>query len=48
MKAVAALFLLSLAGPAWADLHWDNPEQAFSAKPTDRAVVARFRFTNAG
>ncbi len=48
MKAVAALLFLTLASPAWADLRWDNPEQSFSAKPTDRTVQAHFRFTNEG
>jgi hypothetical protein len=42
------LFLFAIAGPAFGQLSWENPEQTFNAKPLDRVVVAKYRFTNVG
>src|SRR4051812_42893330 len=47
MKAVAILFFALLAA-AHAELKWDNPEQTFTAKPAERIVVAKYRFTDTG
>jgi hypothetical protein len=45
---VIAFFLLALATPVFGQLKWENPEQTFTAKPLDKVVVAKFRFTNVG
>jgi Protein of unknown function (DUF1573) len=53
-KVVAAivgtlmLVFFALAGPARAQLHWENPEQSFNAKSLDRVIVAKYRFANVG
>jgi len=47
MKAIAFL-LLALATPVFGQLKWENPEQTFTAKPLDKVIVAKFRFTNVG
>ena len=47
MKAVTVVFL-ALLSSAHAGLKWDNPEQTFTVKPTDSAVIAKYRFTNTG
>jgi hypothetical protein len=47
MRTVVLLFL-ALAGSALAQLTWENPEQTFDAKSLERAVVAKYRFTNVG
>jgi len=47
MKAIAFL-LLALATPVFGQLKWENPEQTFTAKPQDKVIVAKFRFTNVG
>jgi Protein of unknown function (DUF1573) len=38
----------ALAGPAFGQLNWENPKQTFDAKSLDRAIVAKYRFTNVG
>jgi hypothetical protein len=45
---VLAFIVLALATPAFGQLKWENPEQTFTAKPLDKVVVAKFRFTNVG
>jgi hypothetical protein len=47
MKSVAVC-LLALTASAVAELQWDNPDQNFLAKVTDRTIVAKYRFTNTG
>src|SRR5690242_12814806 len=47
MKAVAVLSF-ALITLAHAELKWDNPEQTFTVKSTDRTLVAKYRFTNSG
>jgi hypothetical protein len=42
------LWFFALAGPAFGQLKWENPEQTFEAKSLDRAIVAKYRFTNVG
>jgi Protein of unknown function (DUF1573) len=42
------LLLLVVATPVFGQLKWENPEQTLNAKPLDKVIVARFRFTNAG
>ena len=42
------LVLATLATPGFGQLKWDNTEQTFTAKPLDKILVARFRFTNVG
>jgi hypothetical protein len=42
------LLFFAVAGPAFGQLSWENPEQTFNAKPLDRVIVAKYRFTNAG
>jgi hypothetical protein len=42
------LFLCVLAGSAFGQLTWENPEQTFNSKPQDQSVVAKYRFTNTG
>jgi Protein of unknown function (DUF1573) len=45
---ISLLFSLLLACPAFAGLHWENPEQTQKAKPGDKAAVAKFEFVNTG
>ena len=45
---VIPFLLLALATPVFGQLKWENPEQTFTAKPLDKVVVAKFRFTNVG
>jgi hypothetical protein len=47
MKVIAFL-LLALATPVYGQFKWENPEQSFTAKPLDKVIVAKFRFTNVG
>ncbi len=47
MNAIAFL-LLALATPVFGQLKWENTEQTFTAKPLDKVIVAKFRFTNIG
>ncbi|HEY0792191.1 MAG TPA: DUF1573 domain-containing protein [Chthoniobacterales bacterium] len=47
MKLVAVC-LFVLTASAFAELQWDNPDQNILAKVTDRTVVAKYHFTNAG
>ena len=47
MKIIAFL-LLALATPVFGQFKWENPEQTFTAKPLDKFIVAKFRFTNVG
>lgn len=47
MKKIAFL-LLAFATPVFGQLKWENPEQTFTAKPLDKVMVAKFRFTNIG
>lgn len=44
----AILLFFALAGSALGQLTWENPEQTFDAKSSDRAVLAIYRFTNVG
>jgi hypothetical protein len=44
----AVLLFFALAGSALGQLTWENPEQTFDAKSSDRAVLAKYRFTNVG
>jgi hypothetical protein len=44
----AVLLFFALAGSALGQLTWENPEQTFDAKSLDRAVLAKYRFTNVG
>jgi Protein of unknown function (DUF1573) len=43
-----AFLLLVLATPVFGQLKWENPEQTIIAKPQDKVLVTKFRFTNAG
>jgi hypothetical protein len=45
---VTAFLLLALATPVFGQLKWDNPEQTFTAKPQDKVIIAKYRFTNVG
>jgi hypothetical protein len=45
MKFILLLFLGSVT-PIFAQLKWDQPEQTLSVKPGDKAVTAKYRFTN--
>ena len=45
---VIAFLLLVLATPVFGQLKWENPEQTVTAKPQDKVLVTKFRFTNAG
>jgi Protein of unknown function (DUF1573) len=45
---VIAFLLLALATPVFGQFKWQNPEQTFIAKPLDKVIVAKFRFTNVG
>jgi hypothetical protein len=47
MKVIAFL-LLALATPVFGQLKWENPDQTFTARPQDKVIVAKFRFTNVG
>ncbi|MBV8215979.1 MAG: DUF1573 domain-containing protein [Verrucomicrobia bacterium] len=47
MKSILLLFLGSVT-PIFAQLKWDQPQQKLSAKPGDKAVSAKYRFTNQG
>ena len=47
MRRVVLLFF-ALAGPALGQLTWENPEQTLQANSLDKAVVAKYRFTNVG
>jgi hypothetical protein len=47
MKAIVFL-LLALATPVFGQLKWENPEQVLTAKPLDKIISAKFRFTNVG
>ena len=42
------LFLLSLVTLVFAQLKWEQPKQTFMPQPGDKAVTAKFRFTNIG
>jgi hypothetical protein len=42
------LVLATLATSGFGQLKWENTEQTFTAKPLDKVIVARFRFTNIG
>src|ERR1700677_3010665 len=45
---VIAFLLLTLATPVFGQLKWEDPEQTFTAKPQEKLIVAKFRFTNVG
>jgi hypothetical protein len=45
---VIAFLLLALATPVFGQLKWENPEQTVTAKPQDKVLVTKFRFTNTG
>ena len=45
---VIAFLLVVLATPVFGQLKWENPEQTLTAKPLDKVVFAKFRFTNVG
>ncbi|MBV9391634.1 MAG: DUF1573 domain-containing protein [Verrucomicrobia bacterium] len=45
---IPALLLFVLGSSAFGQLKFDNPEQTFRAKAQDKAVVAKYRFTNIG
>ena len=45
---VVAFLLLVLATPVFGQLKWENPEQTVIAKPQDKVLVTKFRFTNVG
>ena len=45
MKLTPFIFCLC-ASSAFAQLTWDKTEQTFNATPEDKAVVARYKFTN--
>jgi Protein of unknown function (DUF1573) len=45
---VITFLLVALATPVFGQLKWENPEQTFTAKPLDKVIVAKFRFTNVG
>jgi hypothetical protein len=45
---VIVFLLLALATPVFGQLKWENPEQTVTAKPQDKVLVTKFRFTNAG
>lgn len=47
MKAVV-LLSFTLITLAHADLKWDQREQTFTVKSSDRTLVAKYRFTNSG
>ena len=45
MRFILLLFLGSVT-PIFAQLKWDQPQQKISVKPGDKAVTAKYRFTN--
>jgi hypothetical protein len=45
MKLILLLLLGSVT-PIFAQLKWEQPQQKFSVKPGDKAVTAKYRFTN--
>ena len=45
MKFILLLFLGSVT-PIFAQLKWDQPQQKLSVKPGEKAVTAKYRFTN--
>ena len=45
---VIAFLLVALATPVFGQLKWENPEQTLNAKPLDKFILAKFRFTNVG
>ena len=45
---VIAILLVALATPVFGQLKWENPEQTLNAKPLDKFILAKFRFTNVG
>ena len=47
MKLLTLGFCLC-ASSAFAQLTWDRTEQSFDATPQDKAVVAKYKFTNTG
>jgi hypothetical protein len=47
MKIILFVFV-TLATPVFAQLKWENTEQAFTPKPTDKTIIAHYRFTNTG
>jgi Protein of unknown function (DUF1573) len=47
MKVIAFL-LVAVAAPVYGQLKWENPEQTLTAKPLDKVISTKFRFTNAG
>jgi Protein of unknown function (DUF1573) len=47
LKGIVVLFL-GLVTPVFAQLKWDQPQQAFNAQPGEKAVTAKYRFTNTG
>jgi hypothetical protein len=42
------LLLLGSVSPIFAQLKWEQPQQKFSVNPGDKAVTAKYRFTNEG
>jgi Protein of unknown function (DUF1573) len=42
------LLLLGSGTQIFAQLKWEQPQQKFSVKPGDKAVTAKYRFTNEG
>src|SRR6266436_7666409 len=47
VKGIVVL-LLGLVTPVFAQLKWDQPQQEFNPQPGEKAVTAKYRFTNAG
>jgi len=47
MKVIAFL-LVAVAAPVYGQLKWENPEQTLTAKPLDKVISTKFRFTNVG
>src|ERR1700693_6047335 len=47
MKVIAFL-LVAVAAPVYGQLKWENPEQTLTAKPLDKVIATKFRFTNVG
>ena len=45
MRFILLLFLGSVT-PIFAQLKWDQPQQKLSVKPGEKAVTAKYRFTN--
>jgi Protein of unknown function (DUF1573) len=48
MRMRICVFLLLLAVAARGELRWDQLAQTFDAKITDREIIAKYRFSNAG